>query len=61
VEAQVAGSGIGLSVVRDLVARHGGSARVEGSSRGGARVVIELPRAALGAAEAHAPSDTCVS
>ncbi|HJU66210.1 MAG TPA: HAMP domain-containing sensor histidine kinase, partial [Gemmatimonadaceae bacterium] len=39
----IAGSGIGLSVVRELVALHGGSVHVERSPAGGARFVIELP------------------
>jgi signal transduction histidine kinase len=43
-EAASGGSGIGLSVVRDLVAMHGGSAWVESAgARGGARIVVELP------------------
>jgi signal transduction histidine kinase len=42
-EASTGGSGIGLSVVRDLVTLHGGRTRVEGAPGGGARVVIELP------------------
>ena len=37
-----AGSGIGLSVVREIVAWHGGEARVEDGARG-ARMVVELP------------------
>lgn len=37
------GTGIGLSVVRDLVARHGGTSWVEDGARGGARFVVELP------------------
>jgi signal transduction histidine kinase len=41
--SSVAGTGIGLAVVRDLVALHGGSARVERGARGGARFVVELP------------------
>jgi signal transduction histidine kinase len=41
----IAGAGIGLSVVRDLTVRHGGTCRVEGSPRGGARFVVELPAA----------------
>jgi signal transduction histidine kinase len=41
----VAGSGIGLAVVRELVAAHGGSCWVEDSPAGGARLVVELPRA----------------
>lgn len=42
------GTGIGLAVVRDLVERHGGEARVEESRRGGARFVVELPGAGVG-------------
>jgi signal transduction histidine kinase len=41
------GSGIGLTIVRDLVELHGGRAWVEGTEPHGARFVIELP--ALGA------------
>jgi signal transduction histidine kinase len=40
----VAGSGIGLSVVRDLVTLHGGRAWVEDAPGGGARFAIRLPR-----------------
>jgi signal transduction histidine kinase len=42
-ESSTGGSGIGLSVVRELVNLHGGRTRVEGAPGGGARVVIELP------------------
>jgi signal transduction histidine kinase len=45
----VAGTGIGLTVVRELVSRHGGRAWVEGGRRGGARFVVELPVLAGGA------------
>lgn len=38
-----AGSGIGLSVVRSIVERHGGHVRVEDAPSGGARFVVELP------------------
>jgi len=38
-----AGTGIGLSVVRDLVTRHGGRTYVEAASTGGSRFVVELP------------------
>ena len=38
----VAGAGIGLSVVRELVLRHGGTVEVEGGTRG-ARFVVEFP------------------
>jgi signal transduction histidine kinase len=37
------GSGLGLAVVRDLAAAHGGRAWVEASPAGGARFVVELP------------------
>jgi len=39
------GSGLGLSIVHGVVAQHGGSISVGGSQLGGARFVIELPRA----------------
>jgi signal transduction histidine kinase len=43
-EASTGGSGIGLSVVRELVTLHGGRTRAEGVAGGpGARIVIELP------------------
>lgn len=43
-EASTGGSGIGLSVVRELVALHGGRTRVESAPGGrGARIVVELP------------------
>jgi signal transduction histidine kinase len=41
------GSGIGLTIVRELAAAHGGRAWVEDGDAGGARFVVELP--ALGA------------
>jgi signal transduction histidine kinase len=46
-ETSTGGSGIGLSVVRELVALHGGHTRAEGAPGGGnnfgARIVIEFP------------------
>jgi signal transduction histidine kinase len=42
-QSAVAGTGIGLAVVRDLVERHRGRCFVEPGSRGGARFVVELP------------------
>jgi signal transduction histidine kinase len=43
VESATGGSGIGLSVVRELVAMQGGRARAESAPGGGARLVIEFP------------------
>lgn len=42
-ESATGGSGIGLSVVRELATLHGGRTRAESGPGGGARVVIELP------------------
>jgi signal transduction histidine kinase len=42
-ESSVAGSGIGLAVVRRVAQAHRGEALVEEGSRGGARFVIRLP------------------
>jgi signal transduction histidine kinase len=39
----VAGSGIGLAVVRELMGFHGGRAWVESTPSGGARFILELP------------------
>ena len=47
-DSGIAGSGIGLAVVKELVQRQGGSVWVEGARSGGARFVVELPEA-LGA------------
>ncbi len=44
-ETQEAGAGIGLAVVAELVAIHGGRARVEDGGRGGCRFVVLLPQA----------------
>lgn len=41
----VAGTGIGLAVVRELVSLHGGRCGVEHTERGGARFVVTLPLA----------------
>ena len=40
---RVTGTGIGLSIVRDVVTRHGGRCLVDSSPGGGARFVVELP------------------
>lgn len=51
-ESATGGSGIGLSVVRELVALHGGAAWIEAAGAGGgARVVVELPARSDAAAE----------
>lgn len=47
IDRVVGGSGIGLSVVRDLVARHGGTAWMEDAPGGGARFVAEFPAARM--------------
>jgi len=39
------GSGLGLSLVRDIVHQHGGTITLEDRSGGGARAVVALPRA----------------
>lgn len=43
-ESAVAGSGIGLSVVRQVMEALGGKVRVESGESGGARFVLDLPR-----------------
>ena len=50
----VAGTGIGLAVVRELCALHGGSAWLDEPDLPGARFVVELPGASVAAAEATA-------
>jgi signal transduction histidine kinase len=59
--SSVAGSGIGLYVVRELARLHGGNAWIEDAPGGGARFVIELPAAArvAGFTDEH-PSPTSV-
>ena len=41
------GSGLGLSIVRQVTERHSGTVRVEESAVGGTRMVMQLPGAAL--------------
>lgn len=43
-ESSVGGSGIGLSIVGELVRLHGGRAWVEDAAGGGARFAVEFPR-----------------
>ena len=42
-DSAIAGTGIGLAVVGELLGKHNASVRVEDGERGGARFVIELP------------------
>ena len=53
-EARVTGSGIGLSVVRELARLHDGEVRAESAPGGGARIVVEFPGAYL---RAETPSE----
>ena len=54
-ESSTGGSGIGLSVVRELVLLHGGRTRVESAPGGGARVVVELPLVQTHSADGSSP------
>jgi signal transduction histidine kinase len=56
-DAVAGGSGLGLSVVRTLVALHGGRVRIDEAPSGGARFAAEVPGAAAATARAEgAPS-----
>ncbi len=52
----IAGTGIGLSVVRELATLHRGRVWVESAPGGGARFVLELPAAPAPAAPSSTPS-----
>jgi two-component system sensor histidine kinase MprB len=41
------GSGLGLSIVRQVIERHSGSVRVDESDEGGTRIVLQVPGASL--------------
>ena len=41
------GSGLGLSIVRQVTERHAGQVRVDETESGGTRMVLQLPGAAL--------------
>lgn len=56
-ESASGGSGIGLSVVRELVKLHGGSATIEDGVFGGARFVILLPGCANASRPAHSGTE----
>jgi signal transduction histidine kinase len=45
VDAAVAGSGIGLAVVRELASLHGAGVSIDDAPGGGARFVVEFPHA----------------
>lgn len=49
----VAGSGIGLAVVRELVAAHGGTVTADSPPAGGTTLTIRLPGPRTGAGRAH--------
>ena len=55
------GSGIGLAVVRELAALHGGSAWVETAPNGGARFVLTLPLVVDPAADAAHSADAAAA
>jgi signal transduction histidine kinase len=50
------GSGLGLAVVRSIVAQHGGEVRVEEAPGGGARFVVDLPTVGAGATAGREPA-----
>jgi signal transduction histidine kinase len=56
-QSATAGTGIGLSVVKDLVTRHGGRYSVMSGDRGGARFVVELPLVAADSAALQEPAE----
>jgi two-component system sensor histidine kinase MprB len=41
------GSGLGLSIVRQVIERHAGAVRIEDNAAGGTRMVLQLPGASL--------------
>ncbi len=55
--AQVPGTGIGLSLAKDLLALHNGSIHIEDSEFGGAAFVINIPRGAENFATQANPAD----
>lgn len=57
-ESAAGGSGIGLSIVSELVRLHAGHARVEDAAGGGARFVIEFPRSKVQGESAPPPPST---
>ena len=55
-DMEVEGSGIGLSIVRQVARSHGGRVRVGLGDRRGARFVLQLPALKVGAAVAAEPA-----
>jgi two-component system sensor histidine kinase MprB len=41
------GSGLGLSIVRQVIERHAGNVRVDENDEGGTRMVLQVPGAPL--------------
>ena len=53
---EIEGSGIGLSIVRQVARSHGGRVRVGAGERQGARFVLQLPALKAGAPVAVEPA-----
>ena len=51
-----AGAGLGLAIVHEFVALHGGTIAVDSAPEGGALFAVRLPRSPAGAEEAGAPT-----
>jgi PAS domain S-box-containing protein len=51
-----AGAGLGLAIVHEFVALHGGTIAVDSAPEGGALFTVRLPRSPAGAEEAGAPT-----
>lgn len=54
------GIGLGLSLVQQIVAAHSGDVQVTDAPGGGARFIVDLPRARLGDSQNDAPNDVVV-
>jgi signal transduction histidine kinase len=57
-DSGVAGSGIGLAVVKELAVRQGASVMVDDSPSGGARFIVAFPRAEASRADGPSGSDS---